>query len=60
MGLGMSFKADPNEKNFKGQSAYSILSTIKDDQFKLVIQGLLDKTNVSTKVNKNPEAKQIR
>jgi len=37
MELGGDFKANPNEKNFKGQSASSVLTTIKDEQVKIVL-----------------------
>lgn len=41
MGLSGDRKADPYEKNFKGQSAVSQLSQIKDEEVRKVLLGLL-------------------
>lgn len=55
MNLGGNRKADPNEPNFKKQTAISLLATIKDEGVRKCMQGLLDKTNTSIKVERNPE-----
>ncbi len=55
MNLSGNRKADPNEPNFKKQTAMSQLSSIKDEEVRKCMQGLLEKTKSSIKVEKNPE-----
>jgi len=54
MNLSGDRKADPNEQNFKKQTAMSQLSSIKDEEVRRCMQGLLEKTQSSIKLEKNP------
>ena len=56
----MSQKADPLALNSKMQTPKMLCEQIKDSEIKRVMEGLLDRTNSSTKIVKNPLLKQAK